>query len=346
MEIALSLSGGGYRAAVYHIGVLSYLDSITDDDGHTLLDSVNILSSVSGGSLTSLWYVLHKSKGKPTKESLRKLFRLIVENDIEKELFEDFKEGAKEGNTLVMQLSKVYDKLFFHGEKYGSILSYILNSQNNIHHYAVCATDFNNGRPFHFYASREIEVEGRTIEQFKIGHQGCSIDPFIAEKLNISDLLAASSCFPGVFEPFIYPDDFCIEDKQVVRALSNSSFSLMDGGVVDNQGIEAIVKLDHEYREAARVNIDMVIVSDVAKAIPQKYVQSKIEIFGNNDTVLDTITKKLPGFLNHYKCVIFLSLLIIVIFSVLAFIYESWIRSLSFVVIGALLSFLGIYIYI
>lgn len=63
MDIALCLSGGGYRAAVYHIGVLLYFDSIKTEDGNSLLDYVNILSSVSGGSLTALCYVTNKAEG-------------------------------------------------------------------------------------------------------------------------------------------------------------------------------------------------------------------------------------------------------------------------------------------
>ena len=45
MEIGLSLSGGGIRAAVFHLGVLRRL---ADED---LLESVAELSTVSGGSL-------------------------------------------------------------------------------------------------------------------------------------------------------------------------------------------------------------------------------------------------------------------------------------------------------
>ena len=32
-KIALSLSGGGFRAATYHLGVLSYLSSLKTSDG-------------------------------------------------------------------------------------------------------------------------------------------------------------------------------------------------------------------------------------------------------------------------------------------------------------------------
>ncbi len=45
MKIGLTLSGGGFRAAVFHLGVLARLAQ----DHH--LEDVTILSTVSGGSL-------------------------------------------------------------------------------------------------------------------------------------------------------------------------------------------------------------------------------------------------------------------------------------------------------
>jgi len=52
MNIALTLSGGGYRAAAFHTGVLSYLDHAKDTDGKSLLEYVSVLSTVSGGGLS------------------------------------------------------------------------------------------------------------------------------------------------------------------------------------------------------------------------------------------------------------------------------------------------------
>ena len=54
-EIAISLSGGGYRAAMFHLGTLSYLNRIQLPNGKSLLDVVNTISTISGGSITGLW---------------------------------------------------------------------------------------------------------------------------------------------------------------------------------------------------------------------------------------------------------------------------------------------------
>lgn len=56
-RIGLALSGGGYRAAAYHVGTLRALNKLG------ILDEVDVISSVSGGSITSAYYVQNKEKG-------------------------------------------------------------------------------------------------------------------------------------------------------------------------------------------------------------------------------------------------------------------------------------------
>lgn len=62
IEIALTLSGGGYRASVFHIGVLSYLYHLKMDDGSRMLDHVTVISTVSGGTITGVNYLLALNK--------------------------------------------------------------------------------------------------------------------------------------------------------------------------------------------------------------------------------------------------------------------------------------------
>ena len=54
LNIGLAFSGGGYRAATFDLGTLSFLNSVRLDDGHTLLDRVTALSSVSGGTIPAM----------------------------------------------------------------------------------------------------------------------------------------------------------------------------------------------------------------------------------------------------------------------------------------------------
>lgn len=59
-SIALSLSGGGYRASLHGLAALRALESFD------LLENVQILSSVSGGSVTASYYTYHRARVRDT----------------------------------------------------------------------------------------------------------------------------------------------------------------------------------------------------------------------------------------------------------------------------------------
>jgi NTE family protein len=59
--VALSLSGGGMRAAAFSFGVLQALAD-ADASGTDIFDELTFMSSVSGGSLTAAYRALHGRK--------------------------------------------------------------------------------------------------------------------------------------------------------------------------------------------------------------------------------------------------------------------------------------------
>lgn len=62
MQIALALSGGGYRAAAFSLGAISYLQEVVIN-GRPLLEHVSVLSTVSGGTITGTRYAIGRSRG-------------------------------------------------------------------------------------------------------------------------------------------------------------------------------------------------------------------------------------------------------------------------------------------
>ncbi|MFM7401712.1 MAG: hypothetical protein ACKO4W_12500 [Bacteroidota bacterium] len=54
-NIALSLSGGGYRAAAFHLGCMTCLHD-SQHEGESLLKKLCVLSSISGGTITGVVY--------------------------------------------------------------------------------------------------------------------------------------------------------------------------------------------------------------------------------------------------------------------------------------------------
>ena len=61
-NIALSFSGGGYRAAAFHLGCMKCLhDEIRN--GESLLSRLAMLSSISGGTITAVLYAHTLARG-------------------------------------------------------------------------------------------------------------------------------------------------------------------------------------------------------------------------------------------------------------------------------------------
>lgn len=64
--IVLALSGGGARAASFHLGVLQELRDTPGRDGQPLSEHIALITSVSGGSVLAAYYGLHGDAGLDT----------------------------------------------------------------------------------------------------------------------------------------------------------------------------------------------------------------------------------------------------------------------------------------
>lgn len=64
--IVLALSGGGARAASFHLGVLQGLRDMPGRDGHPLSEHIAFITSVSGGSVLAAYYGLNGDAGLDT----------------------------------------------------------------------------------------------------------------------------------------------------------------------------------------------------------------------------------------------------------------------------------------
>lgn len=103
----------------------------------------------------------------------------------------------------------------------------------------------------------------------------------VADEIRLADIIAASSCFPGGFEPIFFPADFTwsrpireIETQLGARYVRD--VPLMDGGVIDNQGIDNI----KDFLERSDGKTNFCIVSDSSPRNSTLYdAESKPESF-------------------------------------------------------------------
>ena len=287
-NIALALSGGGFRAASFSLGTLSYLQH-SQLDGKPLLDNVTFMGSTSGGSLTNIVYNLGIRQGKSFSEIYHSLLSMVDGEELLKKVFQILSDPGKWTNrgeksqNLINAFSIAYDDLLAHAE-FNTLFGYDAAANPVQKEVCVNATEFTNGLSFRFQSQKPGATNGRIGNNYIYFN-----DTTVGGQLLLADIMACSSCFSGGFEPFIFPDDF-VHDKLDRTTLSNSlcftanpftietplndiladkdfkdvknRFGLMDGGVADNQAIDSIFKANGR-RKAQDAGFDLIILTDV-----------------------------------------------------------------------------------
>lgn len=294
-KFGLSLSGGGYRATIYHIGTFRKLKE------YGLLDKIDMLSTNSGGSITGATYMLHhdnydkfesiilagikKNVIRYVLTSLRFLLPLLFVLGI-------FAFGiwllikcyviwgilAILASMLLIlffqfelfpfsQLNEsAYNKFFFKK----ALLSDITSSIK----IAINSTNLETGRLFVFAKTRMWDT--------KYEYRGKKrTDYFTVEKFPLARAVAASTAVPGVFTPIKINKKFYLNPKQIKTIKPR----LVDGGVYDNQGLHKLTQ------ESSSYNCDVIIVSDAGNEMPfkHKYYNSFALLFRTGDVFMNRI---------------------------------------------------------
>src|SRR5919106_6811668 len=126
-EIALALSGGGYRAAAFHLGTLDMLHRLN------VLQSVHVLSTVSGGTLTGLKYALSVTEGKSFEDFYRDFFHFLTSTNVIREGLNELKPPRRslfggQMPSLIRSAAQVYASPQMLGDKTFGVL---LNNQTS-----------------------------------------------------------------------------------------------------------------------------------------------------------------------------------------------------------------------
>ncbi|WP_268035831.1 patatin-like phospholipase family protein [Algoriphagus sp. PAP.12] len=306
-NIGLAFSGGGFRAAAFSLGTLSYLEHLKNA-GKSLTKNVSYISSTSGGTIANLLYssAIHQgiefneffkdSMAKLNGEDLLDYILSILNDDEEWE-----GEGKHRNRNLINALAKAYNfKLF------GGLTMDVFSNKTHVEKFEVCcnASEFYRGLTFRFKTDGTKRPHQQTGNAF-IQFDDAKIDTL--RKIKLGDVLAASSCFPMGLEPIVYPEDFSYDKLNVAELreaiiyrdynhkqwrLSDepeqtinekkepnqiSSFGLMDGGITDNQGLKSLMLKDKRTRENNKTRpFDLILVSDVTSYFMESYVQPRV----------------------------------------------------------------------
>jgi predicted acylesterase/phospholipase RssA len=264
VPIDLALSGGGSRAAGFHLGSLSLLKEIKlHGENKTLLSEIRALSTVSGGSFTGAKYVLSLAEGMTFWDFFIDFYNMFSSVQAVKMGFQYLAEGKASipsgRRSLIASMAQVYADTFLK-KKDGkpALFEDLLNfKQENLKEVIFNTTEFIRGSSFRFQ-----------IRQDSSGNTCMRIPCKEAANIRLADIVAASSCIPGAFGPMAFPEDFVWSDPSALESVRNMPcFSkpgvpLMDGGIYDNLGAHGLLCFE-EFDCDPHEKSSTVIVSDV-----------------------------------------------------------------------------------
>ena len=280
LNIGMSFSGGGYRAATFDLGALSFLNSIRLQDGRSLLDCVSVLTSVSGGTIPAMRYMLACARGENIDEMVQNLFKFLCNEDLVTHALQSMSdEKANRNASSIKMMAHIYDKYLFNDATLGDIIDNF--DRVPVKDYTALATDFNYSLPFRFRLTEGRKKEGGRTTYGMFGNQYHNLGQNVARYITPGEALACSSCFPSGFEPMMFPDDFNVSKVPEVADQIKDSFGIMDGGIVDNQGIDPILlaeeRMSSYRKDTTRTDkaLDLVIISDVASPYMKGYTPSE-----------------------------------------------------------------------
>jgi predicted acylesterase/phospholipase RssA len=258
---ALAVSGGGSRAAVFSAAVMKELyKQIKLPDGRSIIDEIDYISSVSGGSLSMAYYCMNKPNVDSSHTDLYDQFfdtyrtdmRINIEGDLVRNIFQFYKVflSSEEKGLLIKQ---AFDKLYFNNRKFdelgkrqknGWCPTLILNG-----------TTMDTGSKFlfttlagdNFDAAPKTLVErlsetgfGKSDYHFGgdlLGVTFCDDIGLSIGDMEVSRGVAASASVPLLLGPIV------LKDQKQSKDDDEFFTHVSDGGINDNQGITTIMQL-------------------------------------------------------------------------------------------------------
>lgn len=320
-RFGLALSGGGYRAAAFHLGTLKKLHEMDR------LATIDVISTISGGSITGAAYCLHQGSYEDFHATMTQAllrcnvisyalrswsfvrFLLLVLTFIVLGGVLLFTRWAPLSVLPLLgllfivlryqfrilpisrEIEKAYDAFFYQGQTLQNLrLTPIL---------AIGTSNLQTGRPFTF--SREWMADSTYTYYQPPVH-------FKPADFPVARAVAASSCVPFAFTPITIGSEYFREPTDADRAHPQ----LIDGGVYDNQGIQKLTQ------PTSRYECNTIIVSDAGAGLSplgsRPYPNTvalllrTVDLFMNRIKNAQMMANLFQRATEHSKCVAYLSL--------------------------------------
>jgi predicted acylesterase/phospholipase RssA len=252
-KLGLALSGGGFRATLYHLGLIRFLR----DAG--LLSQVTHITSVSGGSIVAAHLGLNWGRytGSPSEfdsaaHEIIDFTRMDLRNRIVRRYGLAF--GYRWARRFLGMSNRLLTRTGLLEAKYkkylyGEASLFQLPESPSLY---LLATNLSEGRLCSF------QRDGIRIVRPDRTH-GFRIDPIPSGLMPVAMAVTASSAFPGFFPPLLLSGaDVNANNSEFGRQI------FTDGAVFDNLGVRMFRYLERSIGKD-QFPWDSVIVSDVGK---------------------------------------------------------------------------------
>jgi predicted acylesterase/phospholipase RssA len=277
-KVGLALSGGGFRASLFHIGFLARLAELD------MLRHVEVLSCVSGGSILGAFYYLELRKLLHEKtdrdlgrddyiELVRRIeakFLAGVQKNIRLRMFMEFGSNwrvlTSRRSSMTDRLARLYDRELFalvedeFGKRPRSLSDILIHPKGDPdfnpkyrnwrrRHKApiliLNATTLNTGHNWQFTASFMGEPPSRAAASEieandRLRRMYYEDAPPAYQEVKLSEAVAASACVPGFFDPLSLDDLYGTKAGSAQRL--DYVTRLVDGGAYDNQGVASLLE--------------------------------------------------------------------------------------------------------
>jgi NTE family protein len=226
-SFSLALSGGGVRAVAFHLGVLRFFAELR------LMENVNHISSVSGGSLVTGLIFANSGARWPSSEAfITTVYPAVRDKVCRRSLMRDGLAQLLNPNNWRYLLSRanLVDKALAQHWNLDFNLSEIAPSPT----WSINATTAETGKRFRFKEA--------TIGDYEVGYAD-------AANLPVSTAVAVSAAFPGGIGPlalrtadYLWKKRYwgAPESADTLVAPGFGTLHLYDGGVYDNLGLEPL----------------------------------------------------------------------------------------------------------
>jgi NTE family protein len=292
--IILTFSGGGTRAAALSYGVMEKLRSTRiqwNGQQKSLLDEVDVISSVSGGSFTAAYYGLFRERLFANKNGFEERFLYRnIEGKLKLMLFNPYNWVRLLSPTFgrIDMAAEFYDEAIFEKRTYKNL------QEKGRPFIMLNATDMSKGSPFSF-VQPQFDLICSDLSQFSVARAVAASSDFPIAFTPLQIKNYADKCpykKPKWMELAALDRDFSINPRRNNRARKQWSYRdagkrpyihLLDGGVSDNIGLRgpltALTSNNYPWSIPNKINNKkikklVVIVVD-AKTLPNKDYDTK-----------------------------------------------------------------------